>query len=261
MHAVEDFRRNGYRIVKGVLDAADVADIRRYLEARISREVASACGEIGCQDPADFVSYIGKLAESSGKGLSKGTRDTLSGHFSLETRLSKELWRVPRSTRLRALLQEVLGGERLYMHMPPTARFVLPGNLYAGVPAHQDVSYNHHMSDFVTLWVPFVDIDAQCGGVRVFKGSHTSGEFLQTAETEKFWLKSVPSDGYESEPCEMQVGDVLLLSKWILHQSMPNLSDKVRISTDFRFFPESEHSKKHFLDMQSWTVVEPRVAA
>jgi len=261
MYAVEEFRRTGYHIVRGILDATDLSDVRRFLESRVSREVASACDEIGCRNPAEFVSHIGKLADSSGEGLSKGTRDTLSGHFSLETRLSQELWRVPRSPRLRELLQEVLDAEHLYMHMPPTARFVLPGNLYAGVPAHQDVSYNHHMSDFVTLWVPFVNIDAQCGGVRVFKGSHTSGEFLETAETEKFWLKSVPSDDFESEPCEMQVGDVLLLSKWILHQSMPNLSDKIRISTDFRFFPESEHSTKHFLDMQSWKVIEPRVTA
>lgn len=261
MRAVEDFRRNGYLIVRGMLDTSDLADVRRFLESRVAREVASAREEIGCRNPADFVSHIGKLAASSGEGLSKGTRDTLSGHFSLETRLSQELWRVPRSSRLRILLQEVLGGERLCMHMPPTARFVLPGNLYAGVPAHQDVSYNHHMSDFVTLWVPFVNIDAQCGGVRVFKESHTSGEFLDTVEKEKFWLKSVPSDGFEAESCEMQVGDVLLLSKWILHQSMPNLSDRIRISTDFRFFPESEHSTKHFLDMQSWKVIEPRVTA
>ncbi len=59
----------------------------------------------------------------------------------------------------------------------------------------------------------------------------------------------------------MQVGDVLILSKWILHESMPNRSNKTRISTDFRFFTESERSTKHFLDMQSWQVSEPRVAS
>ncbi len=261
MYAVEDFRRNGYLIVRGILDTAVLTDVRRFLESRISREVALACEEIGCRNPADFVSYIGKQADTSGEGLSKGTRDTLSGHFSLKTRLSQELWRVPRSPLLKRLLQDVLTAKRLYMHMPPTARFVLPGNLYAGVPAHQDISYNHHMTDFVTLWVPFVNIDSQCGGVRVFKGSNTGGEFLDSAEKEKFWLKSVPSDGFEAERCEMRVGDVLLLSKWMLHESMPTLSDRIRISTDFRFFSESERSTKHFLDMQSWKVIEPEVTA
>lgn len=258
---IQDFQRNGYLVVRNVLDKDILAEVRQFLESRIAREVASACEEIGCRNPADLVSHIGKLADSSGDGLSKATRDTLSGHFSLETRLAPDLWRVPRSPILRQLLIEVLGAESLYMHMPPTARFVLPGNVYAGVPAHQDVSYNHHMSDFITLWVPFVDIDAECGGVRVFKDSNVAKEMLGNAEKEKFWLKSLSSDGYKSEPCEMQVGDVLLLNKWVLHESMPNVSNRTRISTDFRFFSESARSTKHFLDMQSWEVVEPRVPA
>lgn len=261
MYAVEDFRRNGYQIVRGMLDTAALADIRRFLESRVAREIASACGEIGCTNPADFVSYIAKQAATSGSGLSKGTRDTLSGHFSLQTRLSQELWNVPRNARFRGLLQEVLGTKLICMHMPPTARFVLPGNHFAGVPAHQDVSYNHHMTDFITAWVPFVDIDAHCGGVRVFQGSNAEKEFLETAETDKFWLKSVPSEGFRAEACEMRVGDVLLLSKWILHESMPNLSERTRISTDFRFFAETERSTKHFLDMQTWKVIAPEVAA
>jgi ectoine hydroxylase-related dioxygenase (phytanoyl-CoA dioxygenase family) len=261
MLSVEKYRQNGYLVVKGLLDVTELVEVKRYLESRISQEVAAACEEIGCHNPADIVSYIGRQADSSGAGLTKGTRDTLSGHFSLEARLSRELWRVPRSPRLQQVLQDVLGGQSLYMHMPPTARFVLPGNVYAGVPAHQDVGYNRHMTNFVTVWVPFVTIDSECGGVKVFKGSNKGIDFLNSEEKEKFWLKSVPSGDYEAEHCEMQVGDVLILSKWILHESMPNLSSKTRISTDFRFFPESERSTKHFLDMQSWKVIEPGVAS
>ncbi len=257
MSDIKDFSEQGFAVVRGVLDKRVAREAREFLESRISPEIALACKEIGCPDPAQFVSYIGKQAESAGAGLSKSTRDTLSGHFSLETRLSKDLWSIPRDAGLRALLEQTLRSRSLFMHMPPTARFVLPGNVYAGVPAHQDVSYNHHMPEFVTAWIPFVDIDSQCGGVTVFKGSNVPNEALSISATERFWLKSLPTDGYTPVHCEMQVGDVLLLSKWVVHQSMPNRSGRTRISMDCRFFGNSGRSTKHFLDMQHWKVVAP----
>ena len=63
------------------------------------------------------------------------------------------------------------------MHMPPTARFILPGNSAAAVPPHQDVSYNHHLTDFITAWVPFHPIDEESGGVAVFSGSQAVPRF------------------------------------------------------------------------------------
>jgi ectoine hydroxylase-related dioxygenase (phytanoyl-CoA dioxygenase family) len=261
MLSVEQFNRDGFHIVKGALDGDEVRAVRRFLQSRIDDEVAAACGEIGCDDPAKLVPHIGRLAQDGGAGLSKATRDTLSGHFSLATRLSEELWRIPRGPRLRSLLQTVLRSADLCMHMPPTSRFVLPGNTYAGVPAHQDISYNRHMSDFVTVWVPFVDIDEACGGVKVYRGSGANVERLAREEKDQFWLKGAPTDGFDPVHCVMQVGDVLLLSRWIVHESMPNRSGRTRISTDFRFFAERERSTKHYLDMQQWKVFAPEAVA
>ena len=244
-----------------MLDGDELGEVRRFLESRIADEVAAACAEVDCGDPADLVSHIGRLAQGGGAGLTKATRDTLSGHFSLATRLSKDLWRVPRSPRLRTLLQTVLRAQGLCMHMPPTSRFVLPGNTYAGVPAHQDISYNRHMSDFATVWVPFVDIDEACGGVKVYRGSGVAVERLASEEKDQFWLKGAPTEGFDPIHCVMQVGDALLLNRWIVHESMPNRSTRTRISTDFRFFAERERSSKHYLDMQQWKVFAPEAVA
>jgi len=258
MLSIEQFKRDGYQIVRGILDHEDVVPVRRFLESRIADEVAAAGKEIGCDRPEALVSHIGRLADGGGAGLTKETRDTLSGHFSLGTRLSEQLWRIPRSARLRSVLQAVLDANGLRMHMPPTARFVLPGNTYAGVPAHQDVSYNRHMTDFVTAWVPLVDIDEECGGVKVYRGSGASVERLASDEKESFWLKGAPTGGLDAEHCVMQAGDILLLSRWILHESMPNRSPCTRTSIDFRFFAEREQSTKHYLDMQQWKVFAPQ---
>jgi hypothetical protein len=55
----------------------------------------------------------------------------------------------------------------------------------------------------------------------------------------------------------MDVGDALLLNKWIVHESVPNVSSRIRYSIDFRFFSGRDSSSKHLLDMQTWKVIEP----
>jgi len=257
---VEAFWRHGYRIVPQVLDVALVASVRQVLEAHMQRQVAAAAGEMGGHSVAQFVCEPTSGTTSGARALdalSKDTRDTLSGHFSLEARLDRGLWAIPRQPRLRGILQAALRSRDLYMHMPPTARFVLPGNLHAAVPAHQDLSYNRHLTDFITVWVPLVPIDAACGGVAVYEGSGGAPEAPTDPQRDRFWLKGIPVEGYRPVHCEMAVGDVLLLNRRIIHASMPNRSDRTRLSIDFRFFGARDRSHKHHLDMQTWTVIAP----
>ena len=52
-------------------------------------------------------------------------------------------------------------------------------------------------------------------------------------------------------------GDLVVMSKRTLHESMPNLSDRLRLSCDFRFFGEQSRSTKHYLDISADKVVAP----
>jgi len=261
---VEAFRRHGYGIVPQVLDVALLASVRQLLEAHMQRQMAAAAREMGGHSVAQFVCELASGTTSGARtldALSKDTRDTLSGHFSLEARLDRGLWEIPKQPRLRGILHAALRSRALYMHMPPTARFVLPGNLHAAVPAHQDLSYNRHLSDFITVWVPLVPIDGACGGVVVYEGSGGAPETPTDSERDRFWLKGIPVEGYRPVHCEMAVGDVLLLNRHIIHASMPNRSDRTRLSIDFRFFGARDRSHKHHLDIQTWTVIAPAEAA
>lgn len=216
------FLERGYGIYPQLIDPAVVAEVRGFLESRVH-----ACAEAS------------------------------SGHFDLDTRLDPRLWAIPRLPRLQALLREVLDSHTLFLHMPPAARFVLPGNLEAGVPPHQDLSYNRHLSDFITVWVPLVDIDDACGGVAVYPGSAAPCEIAVPRDPQGHWLRGVSTHGYESLHCKLRMGDVLLLSKWIIHASMPNHSPRTRLSIDYRFFGEQDRSTKHHLDLQTGVVIAP----
>lgn len=260
MFDTKHFQEHGYQVFKDVLDPLAMEGVRRFLEGQVEQQVTQACAEIGCASQAEIVSYIGAIADTGEQAidrLSKATKDTLSGHFSLEARLSPALWEIPRQPRLRELLEALLGHGDLFMHMPPTARFVLPGNGHAGVPAHQDISYNKHMSNFLTVWVPLVPIDDECGGVTVYEGSGHEPERLADGGRDKFWLQGVATDGFREVHCKIGIGDVLVLNKWVIHRSMPNRSRRTRYSIDSRYFGADDTSSKHYLDMQTFKVIAP----
>jgi len=184
--------------------------------------------------------------------LSADLRQILVGHFQLKTRLDPMLWAIPRSPRVKALLAQLYPEQSVHMHMPPTARFVLPENRWAGVPAHQDISYNRHMRDFVTLWTPFVPIDSLCGGVIFYKGTGHLPEQPQAEPEKLFWQGAVSDTGWVKEQPVLKPGDGLILNPWVIHESAPNLSQTLRISIDSRYFVGP--LEKHALNLDTWEV-------
>lgn len=261
---VSNFEAYGYQVFEDVVPPDVISEVRNFLSQQINETLEPAKREIGCSLDSDVVRVIGDIAAGRRGGvesLSKATRDALSGHFSLETRLSPILWKVPYSEKSQVILKALLASDELYMHMPPTARYVLPGNVHAGVPPHQDVSYNKHMSNFVTIWVPFVDIDDACGGVTIYQGSGQAPEYSVEQASSNFWQGGVPTQGYRPIHCTMKAGSVLALNKQVIHGSTANRSSDIRISTDFRFFGASDRSTKHYLDMKRRHIVKPEQEA
>ena len=256
------FQADGYQIFRNVIPCDVINSCRSFLGHKIVETIEPAMAEINCRSDRELIEYIKRLVDADDEfgvhSLSKATRDALSGHFSLDVRLSPILLDVAFNEGLLNILKVILDSQNIYMHMPPTSRYVLPGNVFAGVPPHQDISYNKHMTDFVTIWVPFVDIDEVCGGVTVFQGSGHSMEFIVEQSASKFWLDGIPTDGFQAFKCEMQPGDILALNKFIIHGSSSNNSNRIRISTDFRFFGEGASSSKHYLDIQSKVIIEPK---
>jgi hypothetical protein len=225
-------RTRGYQVVRGAIDPATVLAVGAYL--------------------ADALATVQR------DGPPPGQEDHVrSGHFPLDVRLSPRLWELPRRGELLAIVEQAVGAADICMHMPPAARFITPDNGDAAVPPHQDVSYNRHMPDFVTVWLPFVTIDAACGGVAVYDGARPRRELLDD-HARGLWLKPVAADGGVRVECQpMEPGDILLLDQWIVHESMPNRSDRPRLSVDMRFFSAAKGSSKHYLDCRRWQVVAP----
>ena len=261
---MQDFRKLGYQIARGLLDREVVADVLVFLREEMEHvcEVLRSCGACvdNPEDPEAAASIETVVSGPAFRGFGRLERDTLSGNFVQATRLSERLWQIPRLRELQAALRDVLGTGRLYMHMLPSVRYVLSDNRHAAVPAHRDTSYNGHMTDFVTVWVPLVEIDDACGGVRVFEDSaaHSSTSDAAPGMLDNgLWFAGSETRAYKARDCILSPGDALFLDNGILHESLPNRSGRTRYSIDFRFFGENATTTKYYLDMQDWRVYAP----
>ena len=247
---------HGYALVRGMLPRALVDEVGAYLAGEVAHATAALRRDLGLRPADDLVEAIEAAVAGGGADLPKQIRDVAIGHFPLEVRLSERLW--PIASALRPLVAALLRAGRVAVHLPPAARFVLPRNLRAGVPPHQDFRYNTHLPHFLTVWVPFVDVDEQCGGVIVYDGPRHDD--LRVPPPDGPWLGGVGTDGFTPHRVELSRGDVLVLDDRVVHGSAPNASDRVRISADYRFFDGMQRSLKHALDLESMAVVPPESA-
>src|SRR5262245_55353399 len=132
------FREHGYQILRGIFDPSVAGDVRSFLETELEASVIMLRDVL----QLDEIRNLGGVAEeliADGRfsELDFDIQQLLSGHFALKTRLSDRLWTISRQPRIRALLATLFHDDRLFMHMPPAARWVLPGYSQSSVPAHQ----------------------------------------------------------------------------------------------------------------------------
>jgi ectoine hydroxylase-related dioxygenase (phytanoyl-CoA dioxygenase family) len=257
------FEREGILVVRKLLPLQVVRTVADFLRDALN-EIDEALHQYGfsLQD-VDAAARLTTLMEESPAGLTERHRHMFLGHFPLEARLAEPLREIPRFLNSHPLLFDLLSTRRLYAHMPPTARYVLPHCSLARVPLHQDISYNRHMGDFCVVWVPLVPIDLTCGGMAAYARTHNAREMVVDPRqiVADGWLPPIDAGSADGAKrvvlAPLDAGDVVVMGKRTMHESMPNSSDRMRLSCDFRFFGEQSHSTKHYLDIAANTVVAP----
>ena len=259
------FEREGILIAKNLLSADVVRTVADFLRDAVT-EIDKTVRPYGfsLQD-ADAPERLTALMDDPQARIAEHDRHMFLGHFPLEVRLAEPLRAIPKFLNSHPLLFDLLSTERLYAHMPPTARYVLPRCSLARVPLHQDISYNRHMGDFCVVWVPLVPIDLACGGMAAYARTHHAPELVaEHKNAADGWLAPIDigsADGAQRVVlAPLEPGDVVIMGKRTMHESMANASDRMRLSCDFRFFGERSHSTKHYLDIAANTVVAPAAA-
>jgi ectoine hydroxylase-related dioxygenase (phytanoyl-CoA dioxygenase family) len=116
------------------------------------------------------------------------------------------------------------------------------------LPPHQDAPYNAHLNDFLTVWVPLVEIDNDCGGLIVYDGSHTA-ELVDHVSSGAWEAKATGDHSrFHTQHVLMKPGDILMFPPALLHESAPHRSARVRYSIDFRVVRSAGDTTKSFFD-------------
>jgi len=257
---MSQFREKGYQLFNNVISPELVTELHGVLASEVDK-ILMLLGRVGVEPNIATAArdILALLSAPAVNGLDHDTRVLMTGHFPTELRMSKSFWEIPRTQALKDILEAVLESDRLRMHMPPMARFILPNNSEAGVPAHQDASYNDHMNGFVTVWIPLVEINEHCGGVTIYEGRNDGIIPATKLVQNGVWIEGVSVEGLTPVNCVPMVpGDVLIFNPYVVHGSMPNISNKIRFSIDCRFFGSDAESSKHYLDMTTWSVMAPK---
>jgi len=138
-----------------------------------------------------------------------------------------------------------------------------------GSPMHCDLVYmGRGTHNLYTTWVPLGDVNLQMGGLLVLEGSHHKGEQLKPylsrdvddyctnredaaeyASGKKWWDGTLSKNAIALQQSlggrwltspDFHMGDALMFNMTLVHGSLDNQTDRLRISTDSRYQLASE---------------------
>lgn len=122
----------------------------------------------------------------------------------------------------------------IYFNSPQLAQT----EAYYRTPPHQDWRSMQGSLNSMVVWVPLVDVDVPLGALEIVPGSHLWG--LLPSEQDKWYRKVAEADRFAYQAVEVQAGDALFFSAFLLHRSGNNVTDAIRWSCHFRYNDVSE---------------------
>jgi phytanoyl-CoA hydroxylase len=240
----QQFVRDGYVAVRGLLDNAEIDEIR---------EAFMTAAKDG---PVPGLSDVPKGRE----GAPPSASDPLSfyprmmhPHRHADKAVGRVAMRYMRDARLRPILAELFGEEpyacqSMFYFKPPGAR---------GQDLHQDNFYLRvKPGTCMAAWVAVDDADEGNGGMMCVPQT----AMLEIACPDRadpalsFTAEHVePPPGLEPQTVRLKAGDVLFFNGSVIHGSTPNTSaDRFRRSLIFHYVPASTVEMSHYYEALSF---------
>jgi len=102
---------------------------------------------------------------------------------------------------------------------------------YYKTPPHQDWPSMESSLDSLVVWVPLVDVNKENGSLIIYPESHKNGILPFTTNN---GFAEVKTDGIRIQP-DVNVGDIVIFSTLLVHESGDIVNDSIRWSCHFRF--------------------------
>lgn len=124
---------------------------------------------------------------------------------------------------------------------------------YAQLPAHQEWSNMQGSLNGIVAWTPLVSISQDMGRLQVIPGSHMRGLLPFVSDEAEDYPFAILAEHYDEcafVEVDVEVGDLLLFSAFLIHRSGENKTNKIRWTCNFRYNDMACASfiKRHYLN-------------
>lgn len=226
---LREYKDNGFVVARGILDPKQVHDVVASIDKTLNDQLHA----LSCKVPV----------ANTFEGL-KTLHDTDIKRY---TKVVAALWRkesvfaLMHDPKITGFLRDNFGWDDLFL---PGGQVVLimaeelriPGGYFGLVP-HQDFPSVQGSLNGVVVWIPLTDVDKDNYPLEVVRYSHKLGLAPMIDHGES--TREVPKDWFQGlhfEPVEVNVGDVIFMSMFTIHQTSINgTKGRCRIAASTRF--------------------------
>lgn len=102
-------------------------------------------------------------------------------------------------------------------------------------PTHQDWRSMQGSLNSAVVWIPLIPISKDLGALEVVPGSHKFG--LMNSESDE-WFRKIKDDRISDDKfisLEVEPGDMVIFSSFLVHKSGNNITENIRWSMHFRY--------------------------
>ena len=218
-------REDGYLFFRGLVDAKAVLSLREDVLRTLDRSGwLDPLSDAGDARPGPVV----RVEESS---------EFWDGYTGVQRQLA--FHRLAHDSDLRAVMRQLVADD-LMVHPRKIARFSFPHSGFT-TPPHQDYRYIQGTTDVFTVWMPLSACPPELGGLQVLRGSQAKGLLPTSKAVGAGGLAvDVSPDDVDWASTDYEPGDVLVFHSLTVHGGLPNTSDRLRLSVDFRYQSASE---------------------
>jgi len=105
--------------------------------------------------------------------------------------------------------------------------------IYYKTPQHQDWNSIRGSSDSVVIWIPLMNVNKEDGALRVVPESHNKGSLMSEIVGGFGCVSQYNNKDFIDIP--MQIGDILIFSTFLVHESGEITNNNIRWSCSFRY--------------------------
>jgi len=223
------WRRDGFIVVRGLLGAAEIAEVTRWADAL----------QAWPETPGKHMKYFdGSLAEPGARLLNR-IENFCPYHEGFDRLINGDA--------LRGRTAELLGGPAVLFK--EKVNFKLPGG--GGFEAHQDIQagWASYAEMFVTALVGIDAATVENGCLEVAAGHHTRGMFGDMWQP----LADDQLVGVDFAPVLTEPGDAVFFDCFTPHRSAPNLSDAPRrvLYVTYNRAAAGDHRAQYYADKRA----------